>query len=181
MISIPEARWAAMLDAFATSPDGYERVAYLDGIRWRDRTGEHGVVTTVVIPDAQLTPGNYRVPAPAIAQAGTHLFEYKLVRLLQVHTHGGIWTNHSAVDDAKAYSGRDGAVSIVLPEHATHRPSPAAGGVHILQNGTWIRVPENGINDVVRMIPSYIDFRPATPSIGLRWLSGIWRRLSWSK
>jgi len=148
-----------MLDAFSSTPKGFERVAYLDGVRWKDQSGsEHGVVTTLVIPDAQLSPGNYRVVSEGIRRASEHLFDHGLVRLAQIHTHGNDWIGHSRTDDERAYSQRNGAVSIVLPFHATHRPSPLEGGVHVRTDGGWIRI-EPAV--VVRQLVSNIDQRQA--------------------
>ncbi len=174
MISIPEVLWDELLDRFERAPRGVERVAYLDGVRWIDSSGaHHGVVTTVVIPDAILAAGNYRVPAKAIADAGRHMFELGLVRLLQVHTHGNDWVNHSWVDDEMAYTRKQGGLSIVLPFHARKRPRPEEGGVHLRDRGRWRRLSEHEISDVVRLVPSVRDFRP----VPLR----RWRWWPWSQ
>lgn len=164
-----------MLDELARAPRGVERVAYLDGIRWRDeREVEHGVVTTVVIPDAILTSGSYRVPAEAMAAAGRHMLDLGLVRLAQVHTHGDDWVSHSPVDDHMAYTRRDGALSIVLPNHAQRRPTPLEGGVHLRVGGTWRRLTGDEAQETVRLVPGVVDFRPTAPK-KLRW----W--LPWSR
>lgn len=160
MLSIPEALWAEMLDRFAESPCGVERVAYLDGIRWTDASGRtHGAVTTVVLPDALLTPGNYRVPAEAMARAGRHMIDLGLTRLAQVHTHGNGWTDHSLVDDRMAYTRREGGLSIVLPFHARRRPVPAEGGVHVREESGWRRVGRGEADGLLRLVPSTMDFR----------------------
>lgn len=169
MISIPEALWDELLDRFAQAPRGVEKVAYLDGVRWTDSSGhQHGVVATVIIPNALLTVGNYRVPAEAIAEAGRHMIEFGLVRLLQVHTHGNDWTDHSSVDDHLAYTRRDGGLSIVLPFHARRRPRPEEGGVHIRERGQWHRLRDSEVGGTVRLVPSIRDFRPV-PRKGWRW------------
>jgi hypothetical protein len=169
VLSIPEALWSDMLDRFEQSPRDVERVAYLDGIQWIDSSGtRHGVVTTVVIPNAILTAGNYRVPAEAIAEAGRHMFNFGLIRLLQVHTHGNDWTNHSWVDDEMAYTRKEGGLSIVLPFHAHGRPVPEEGGVHVRDRGRWRRLNRHEIREVVRLVPSLRDFRLA-PRRRWRW------------
>ena len=125
VLSIPDSLWDQMLDALATTAPGLERVAYLDGIRWTDRAGRrHGTVTTITLPDAELSAGHYRVSGDAVTRASEHLFAHGLIRLAQVHTHGDQCTDHSPVDDARAYSQRDGALSLVLPYHAVRRPRP---------------------------------------------------------
>ena len=119
MLTIPEPVWDTLLAAFQDAPPGHERIAYLDGIRFRDRDGSvHGIATTVTVPDAVTTPFNFRVSPDAMAQAGEHFTPLGLVRLAQVHTHGNACTRHSPTDDQRAYSQRDGALSLVLPHHA---------------------------------------------------------------
>lgn len=175
MISIPEAVWDLMLDRFADERRGVERVAYLDGVRWVDRGGvTRGVVTTVVLPDATLTPGYYRVSAEANAEAGLHTIDVGLVRLAQVHTHGNDWTSHSDVDDRMAYTRREGGLSIVLPRHASRRPRPEEGGVHLRRGAEWQRIAAPQIADVVRILPSELDLRRRLPTKGWRWLP--WNR-----
>jgi hypothetical protein len=160
VLSIPEPVWNNMLHAFATAPPGHERVAYLDGIRYRDRSGAvKAVVTTVTVPDAVTSPGNYTVSAAAMAQAGEHFECLGLVRLAQVHTHGNFMLDHSDRDDQRAYSQLDGALSLVLPQHATGRPTPCQAGVHLREPAGWRRLAAQEISDVVRLIPGLIDLR----------------------
>jgi hypothetical protein len=157
-----------MLDAFASAPRGHERVAYLDGIRFRDDHGDlHGLVTTVTVPDAATSPGSYRVSAAAMEEAGAHFEPLGLVRLAQVHTHGSHHVTHSLVDDQRAYSQRDGAVSLVLPHSAVHRPGPDHAGVHVREAAGWRRVSDVEISQVLRLVPSLIDLRSnSTPWSG---------------
>jgi hypothetical protein len=167
-LAIPEPVWNALLRAFAVAPAGHERVAYLDGVRYRDRTGAvHGVATTVTVPDAVTSPGNFTVSALAMAQAGEHFEDLGLVRLAQVHTHGDRWVGHSTVDDRRAYSQRDGALSLVLPHHAAGRPAPWQAGVYIREPAGWRRVTGEEIDDVVRLVPGLIDHRSTSWSASL--------------
>lgn len=159
MLWVPESQWNWLLDAFASTPDGLERVAYLEGLTWEDRSGaKHGVVTSVTIPNATLRPGNYAVTGAAVAQAAGPLFEHGLKRLAQVHTHGNDWTNHSDTDDRRAYSASPGALSIVLPYHARRSPIPADGGIHIRTVDGWERADDP--HRIVRIVPSSFDHRP---------------------
>jgi hypothetical protein len=175
VISIPKQLWQNMLDEFARHPRMLERIAYLDGVRWTDAAGEeHGVVTTVTIPNAALTRGNYRVSAESIAQAGRHLPAYGLVRLAQIHTHGDGWTDHSTTDNLNAYSRRPGAVSVVLPFHATHRPGPLDGGVHLRDTTGWRLLSASDAAELVRILPSDLNFR-----VGRRLWN--WRNVPWKK
>lgn len=155
-----------MLDRFAEHPAGLERVAYLDGVRYAGRDGmAHGVVTTLVIPRATLRPRNYEISADAMAEAGKHLHPNGLMRLLQVHTHGNDWVDHSDTDDELAFTRREGAVSIVLPYHAHRRPTPLDGGVHRRGTEGWTRVYGADAAGLVRLVTGVHDLRPqAEPS-----------------
>lgn len=159
MLTIPENVWLTMLDAFTTFPPGHERVAYLDGVRHRGPKGHHAIATTVTVPDAVTTPGNFSVSAKAMERAGEHFAALGLVRLMQVHTHGNDHIDHSPVDDTRAYSQRDGALSVVLPHHGAGYPWPWQAGVHIREPAGWRRLHGDEINDVLRVIPAVIDHR----------------------
>jgi len=160
VLSIPEPVWNALLNAFATAPAEHERVAYLDGFRYRGPTGAlNGVATTVTVPDAVTSPGNYTVSPMAMAQAGEHFDVLGMVRLAQVHTHGDRWVGHSTMDDQRAYNQRDGALSFVLPHHAVGRPTPWQAGVHLREPAGWRRLTGDEINNVVRLVPGLIDHR----------------------
>jgi hypothetical protein len=163
VLTIPDPVWRALLDVFATSLPGHERVAYLDGVRYRDRTSTvQGIATTVTVPNAVTSPGNFTVSAAAMEQAGDHFDVLGLVRLAQVHTHGNDWVNHSWVDDQRAYSQRDGALSLVLPYHAAGRPTLWQAGVHVREPAGWRRVTGKEINTLIRLLPGLIDHR-STP------------------
>lgn len=193
-LRIPEAIWCATLDLFAAHPPGVERVAYLDGFRI-DESGYPDlapdtlalVATTVVVPDAVLSPRNYVVPAEAVSAAGRHLRIERMTRVAQVHTHGNNWVEHSPTDDDRAYSQRPGALSIVLPFHATTRPEIGECGVHIRTSAGWQRVRADC---VIKIIPSVLDHRsttwepaPNSPRSGGTssrfpgWMKRVWERL----
>jgi len=155
VVTIPDALWGALLDALADAPPGVERVAFLDGI---GRIGE-GVVTTITVPDAELHGGWYDVPAEAISEAGAHLRRLHMTRLAQVHTHGGDFCMHSTRDDDMAYTQRTGALSIVLPRHATERPLLANSTVHVRADVGWKSLDSREADNWVRIVPSTLNFR----------------------
>ncbi|MFC0541941.1 hypothetical protein [Kutzneria chonburiensis] len=160
MLTIPDPVWQLLLDRFATAPAGHEHVAYLDGIRHRDRDGTlQGFATTVVIPDAVTSPGNFTVPVDAMERAGEHFEALGVVRLAQVHTHGNDFVDHSHIDDRRAYSQRAGALSIVLPWHAAGRPTLWQSGIHLREPAGWRRVTGPRIDEIVRVLPGVIDLR----------------------
>ncbi len=160
MLSIPRHIWDEMLEALASTPQGLERVAYIDGYRFRDEKGvTQCIATTLTIPDAELRPYNYNVRSEAMSQAGMHLFAYEMVRLAQIHTHGNENINHSPTDDARAYSQLDGALSFVLPHHAINRPDLSEAAIHVRQPEGWIRLSSQVATQLVRIVPSRLDHR----------------------
>ncbi len=177
MILIPEGMWASLLDELARVSPMVERVAFLDGVR----NGDVAVVTTVTIPDADLYPGFYDVSAEAMSQAGRHLREHGLARLAQVHTHGGSGCGHSGRDNDKAYSQRVGSVSIVLPHHASLRPGPTEGLVHVRRPQGWVPLASADAAISVRLVPQLLDFRSpewiASPTVTKETSVAAWRRL----
>lgn len=185
-IRIPEVVWQTVLDLFQSHEPGVERVAYLDGFRV-DEAGYPDspagdqilVATTVVVPNAVLSPRNYNVPARAISDAGLHLRTGRMRRVAQVHSHGNDWVEHSATDDEHAYSQRAGAISVVVPFHGTGRPALAYCGVHVRTDAGWQRVRPDA---VITIIPSVLDHRrtPWTPTANPARTTGIFSRfLAW--
>ena len=149
-----------MLDELAREATEVERVAYLDGVLYASEgVKEIGVVTTLTIPDAYLSPGRFEVCAEAMSQAGKHLRADRLVRLVQVHTHPGEWVGHSRWDDAHAFSQLPGALSVVLPCHAHSRPGLEEAGVHLRTERGWLQLTEDEIDRYLRVIPAFRDFR----------------------
>lgn len=181
MLTIPAAAWDHLLDLFAMTPSGVERVAYLDGVLVTTKAGVRGgVVTTVTIPDALLTPGFYRVEGDAITAASTHLFGHGLRRLAQVHTHGNGDTSHSPTDDDMAYSKAPGAISIVLPFHAAGRPTPTDGTVHIRRDDCWLALDRSGAEQEVRVVPSTVDLRALASLLRAGSRSPWWSPKRWT-
>jgi hypothetical protein len=178
VIVIPENAWEAMLDGFAETIANVERIAFLDGIR----TAGQAVVTTVVFPDAVLMPGTYDVSAEAMSAAGHHMRQHQLARLAQVHTHGGPGCGHSGRDDDMAYTQREGAISIVLPDHAIARPRPLDGTVHLRTAAGWTPLDASEAEQAVGLVPSVIDQRShewiVSPIVTSTPSMGGWRRLA---
>lgn len=155
MITIPEYLWERMLEEFARWTRAVEQVCYFDGVR----CGEDGVVVALTLPHAHLYPDRFEVSPDAMSKAGKHLRQFQLRRLAQVHTHPGSWVGHSPWDDAKAYSQLEGAVSLVLPNHARARPRLEEAGVHLRRAMGWEQLTAQNVTEVIRVTPSYLDFR----------------------
>lgn len=155
MIWVSELSWEVLLDAFRRPRRRVERVAFLDGVA----EAGHSVVTTVTVPNAHLAARYYDVSAEAMTEAAAQLRRNDLVRLAQVHTHGGHRLDHSPRDDAMAYSQKQGAISIVLPDHARHRPRLAQSAVHVREDGRWRRLDADEASLRIRIVPSLVDLR----------------------
>lgn len=162
MIIIPATTWDRLFDEFGRDPREVEQVCYLDGVV----VGTVGVVTTITIPNAQLSEGRFQVLAVEMSKAGGHLRRHQLVRLAQVHTHPTEWVGHSAWDDMHAYSQLVGAVSIVLPVFGRTRCTLMDAGVHLRSAAGWRQVPVYELSDLARVVPALVDLRPA-PDGGL--------------
>ncbi len=182
---IPEAVWQGLLENFDRAPEGVERVAFLDGVPVPPGLG--GVVTTLTVPAAALSPGNYRIGAAEMSAAGKHLRQHRLQRLAQVHTHGGTCTTHSPTDDAMAYSQHLGALSVVLPEHAQEDPDPWDGTVHVRGAAGWTELSRDEAISLIRIVPVQID-QSQYPKEAARWkqsrtgiparLEALWSRMT---
>lgn len=165
-VVIPDHIWHALLVEFAKHGGTVERVAYFDGYV-ADMTGYPdpapiGVVASLVLPDATLTPGNYQVTAAAMSEAGTHLRGRRMVRLAQIHTHGNDAVGHSPTDDADAYSQRLGAISIVVPWHAALNPTLADCGIHLRTADGWELLSPAEAAATVSIEPTLYDYRNPT-------------------
>ena len=167
-------RWyAVVIDGLAVDHRGYP------GAGAKDTTL---VAVTVTVPDAVLRPQNYIVPAEAISEAGRHLRAERMMRVAQVHTHGDDWVEHSPTDDDRAYSQREGAISIVVPFHGSRRPTVAECGIHLRTPSGWRRSDGATVDAVVQVIPSKLDHRKAIwPKNSISNGGTFCRFLAWTK
>ena len=156
MIIVPDAVWRRMLDVFVHKRKDHEQVAYLDGYACSEALG---VVTTLTFPLARSQARHFVVTADAMSAAGKHLRAHRMRRLAQVHTHPAEWTGHSPFDDDNAYSQRPGAVSIVLPDYARGRPSPAEAGIHVRTEQGWTELDAAAAQAFIHVVPSEINLR----------------------
>ena|SRR5216683_2390234 len=155
MMILSQLMWDVLLDEFRWPRQAVERVGYIDGLQ----AGEVEIATTLTLPNASLHPTYFTVSGDAMSEAGKHFRAFGLQRLAQVHTHPGRDVRHSSFDDKNAYSQLDGAISIVIPQHARYRPELAECGVHLRDAAGWRRVRPNEIEDLIRIVPGCLDFR----------------------
>lgn len=154
---LPARIWQNAMEVLRERPHDLERVVYFDGCRLEPGLG---VITTLTIPHAEYTHGHFDVPAEEMSRAGQHLRRLGLVRLAQAHTHPADWTGHSPYDNEMAFSQRDGAISIVIPNFAGCASGLADCGVHIRERRGWRQLRPSELPDTVQVVPSLIDVRP---------------------
>jgi hypothetical protein len=155
MTILSQLLWDVLLDEFRWPRRAVERVAYIDGLQF----GEVEIATTLTFPDAAMHPSYFMVSGDAMSEAGKHFRVFGMQRLAQVHTHPGRDVRHSPFDDRNAYSQLDGAISVVLPEHARYRPELIDCGVYVRDAAGWRRLRNAEIVSRIRMIPGFLDFR----------------------
>jgi len=155
VIILSQTIWESLLHNFQLPRAPLERVAYLDGVAFEDIQ----IATTITLPNAQMFPRYFRVSGDAMSEAGQHFRRYGLSRLAQVHTHPNGYTEHSPFDDENAYSQLDGAISIVMPHHARHRPGLADCTVHLRTPIGWEQLSAADSKHTIRIVPGCLDFR----------------------
>jgi hypothetical protein len=153
---LPAVAWELTAAALRQPPHDRERVVFLDGHRCADGAD---LVSTVTLPDADSYRGHYEISADEMSRAGRHLRRFGLVRLAQVHSHPASWTDHSPEDDAAAFSQRDGAISVVVPDYAGCVPGLADCGVHVREPRGWRRLSPTELAERILVLPSLIDLR----------------------
>jgi hypothetical protein len=155
VLIIPATLWTDAVGVLRRPPQDRERVLYLDGPRGSDP----GVATTITIPDADEHGGHFHVDPNEMSRAGRHLRRFGMRRLAQLHTHPAGWTGHSPHDDELAYSQRDGAISIVIPDLAGTAPGLLDCGVHVREPAGWRELDLVEKANTVLIVPSLIDLR----------------------
>jgi len=107
------------------------------GVLWygvRDRDG-HGDVKYVVAPRQRMTWGNYHVSPAALGEV-VHRLHENWKPLAQIHSHPGVYVEHSRYDDTAISSRR--ILSIVFPLYGNlTSPFPVGIGVHEWQDDYW--------------------------------------------
>ena len=106
-------------------------------------------------------PGRFEVPHAATRAMGDALGDAGLVNLAQLHTHPDKWVGHSPWDDARAYSSRDGALSIVWPHYGRVLPPLDQWGVHECVGARWRQLSPAAAAARVVVLPDVRDLRVA--------------------
>jgi hypothetical protein len=153
---IPAGLWSDAMAVLRRPPHDRERILYLDGPR---ADAEKSVATTITIPEAHEQNGHFHVGTAEMSRAGRHLRGLGMIRLAQVHSHPAGWTGHSPHDDEMAFSQRDGALSLIVPDYAGTAPGVNDCGIHIRERHGWRELKPAEKPDVIQILPSLIDLR----------------------
>lgn len=117
------------------------------------------VVTTVIVPGQRVSPRWFEIPHASVRQMGMRLREEALVNVAQLHTHPSDWVGHSAWDNERAYSRREGALSIVWPDYGSALYPLARWGVHECRAAKWVRLGSEEVKERIVIVPGLIDLR----------------------
>lgn len=94
------------------------------------------LVKAIVVPKQMSRPGNYDVPAYAIAEISANTLHRGWVNLAQIHSHPGTSVEHSRYDDTRAIS--ISVLSLVFPHYGNWSGVwPSGIGVHEYQIDYW--------------------------------------------
>lgn len=170
---VPEHVWREIERFIRECPMNVEQVAFLEGIK----TPDCSVVLAFVVPDSILKPGNYSIPVDSVLKCAQFMRTHKLMRVAQLHTHPSTFVDHSPYDDENAYSHRDGAFSLVIPDYGRRGFNIDEIGFHVCTAGVWERVYPPDFE--LRLVPTMRNFRKwnlPTSRTGTQtsWLANIW-------
>lgn len=125
---------------FLSSAEHLESCCFWYGSRTDEANG--GSVTAVVVPRQRRTWGNYHVTADAMQRIHQRVAPGGLRNLAQVHSHPGVFVEHSVYDDKMANSRR--ALSLVIPSYGHWSAAwPSGIGVHEFQDDYWHRLTDH--------------------------------------
>jgi hypothetical protein len=131
--------------------------------------GAAQVVTTVTAPKLYQTWGNYSVEMASLRRLAAAMRGQGLSNLSQVHTHPSSWVEHSPYDDDRAYSTREGALSLVWADYGLSLGYDLRGvGVHERRDGSWVLLGEHETKERIRLVDDFADFRWRVEGGGIR-------------
>lgn len=158
------ARTQSLLRSFNEPDGGREGLVYWAGIQ----NGRGGVVTTLIVPDAEAGAGFVRTTPSENAQVIGWLDAQHLVLLGQAHSHPpGAGARHSPGDDESTFSPFEGQISVVVPDHAAAEDDVlSTWGLHRFVDGEYRRIPDEDWHDHLRVVPHEHDRRREDIDVG---------------
>jgi proteasome lid subunit RPN8/RPN11 len=134
----------------------HEGVAYWAG----KRIGPDSIVTTCVAPATATTHGSFHTTSEANARVIMYLAKVDLELVAQVHSHPGVFVNHSPGDDERALMPYVGFYSIVVPNYAEQGMCPLARcGVHIFDKNGFRRLASFEVESRFHVVEDFADLR----------------------
>jgi hypothetical protein len=131
--------------------------------------GHLQVVTTVAAPKLYQTPGNYSVEMTSLRRLAAAMRANGLTNMAQLHTHPSDWVDHSPHDDERAYSTREGALSLVWACYGSQMCHDLSGiGVQERRGEEWVRLSEAETANRIRLVDDFADFRWEIKGGGIR-------------
>jgi hypothetical protein len=131
--------------------------------------GQLQVVTTVAVPKLYQTHGNYTVEMTSLRRLAAGMRASGLTNLAQLHTHPSDWVDHSPYDDERAYSTREGALSLVWACYGSQMSHDLSGiGVHERRGAKWVRLSDGETASRIRLVDDFADFRWEIKGGGIR-------------
>lgn len=148
-------RTQAYLHSFCDKEISREGLVYWSGVQM----GRGGVITTLLVPDADAGPGYVKTSPVENAGVIADLADHNLVLLGQAHSHPpGAGTRHSPGDDEMTFSPFEGAISVVAADYA-RKSAPESWGVHRFIDGHYQWIPEDERHEHFRIVPAERDHR----------------------
>jgi len=154
---ISEILWDEICQLLKEEKREVEQVLFIEGLIF----GSRRIATSIIIPDAHLSRGNYQISSDSILECSELIKGFNLKRVAQVHTHPGSNVSHSNYDDRNAYSFVDGSISIVIPNYGSQNFDLSDCGVHEYMSGAWLR--HNSATPTIQIVPSIKDYRKCKP------------------
>lgn len=159
-VSLPErlaSETQRLLRSFHDSGEGQEGLVYWAGVA----RGRGGVVTTLVVPDADSGYGYVETTPRENADVIRWLHRWELELLGQAHSHPpGAGSVHSPGDDRMTFSSFEGQVSVVVANHAERCDEYLDDwGVHRFIRGHFEAIAPGLRDEHLRIVPSVYDRR----------------------
>jgi hypothetical protein len=147
---------ARLVASFGSASRPHEGIVYWAGIP----TSSVWVITTVLAPEAETTPGSYRTSVSSNAYVVKTVNELNLQILAQVHGHPTDWVGHSDGDNRGAFMPYSGFYSVILPWYGQRGMLPIEKcGIHQFIDGQFVYFKDEEVRQRFTLVPGSVDLR----------------------
>jgi hypothetical protein len=116
-----------------------EGVVYWAGVI----SSDHSHICCAVAPKAKTERFNFVVDHEANEEFVSFVNDHSVQYISQVHSHPGLWVDHSGTDDRNAAFRCEGLVSVVVPSYSKKGMMPLYHcGIHRYTEGEFIRLSD---------------------------------------